>query len=116
MGIGPTPELCDEEETPFISAYENCVACIDTLDVSPDDILSSEVRQALDYCDIKVSFTSKGSLPGEATLSAKATSEDSSATSNSSPSQTSDSEDSGSEESSDGGDGEWPSRLCPRIR
>lgn len=106
MGIGPTPKLCDKKKTPFITAYENCVACIDTLDVSPDDILKPEVRQAMDYCDIKVSFTSKDSLAGAATSSSDSSSEESSATSDSSPSQTSDSDESVPEESSDGGDGE----------
>lgn len=107
MGIGRTPKLCDKDETPFISAYENCAACINALGQSPDDVLKSEVQQALDYCDIEVSTMLESSTTN---VSAEATSEESTATSSStsssSPTQTSEmSENSNSASSDDSGDG-----------
>lgn len=104
MGIGRTPELCDEDETPFMSAYENCAACIDVLGQPPDDVLKSEVQQALEYCNIEVSTTVEISATE---VSARATSEESAATSSSpsSPPPTQTSDESDAESTGDSGDG-----------
>lgn len=105
MGIGPTPELCSEDETPFVSAYENCAACIENLDVSPDDVLKPEIQQALEYCHIDADFTaaSENSSTDGSRSSAATTTDDSSPSTTSSPSETS--ENSETESSSDSGDG-----------